>query len=121
MVPENYIELFIPKYSYIKPTFYDLLKVYNTVRYARYADKSYRRSTTPEYDLLLELKSSNSSDLNNDIKNNFGNYLGKLANMYFTVYDKLCTDLNIYAYELEYDSAACIVYGYSEKPKNLYR
>ena len=98
-----------------------LTRFYNTVRYARYADKSYRRSTTPEYDLLLELKSSNSSDLNNDIKNNFGNYLGKLANMYFIVYDKLCTDLNIYAYELEYDSAACIVYGYSEKPKNLYR
>ena len=41
------------------------------VRYARYTDESYRRSKTPEYDLLLELKSSNSSNLNDDIKNNF--------------------------------------------------
>lgn len=98
-----------------------LTRFYNTVRYARYADESYWRSATPEYDLLLELKQSNSSDLNNDIKNNFGNYLGKLANIYFAVYDKLCSDLNIFAYELEYNSAACIVYGYREKPNNLYK
>ena len=98
-----------------------LTRFYNTVRYARYEDESYRRSTTPEYDLLLELKPSNSSNPGDDIKNNFGNYLGKLANMYFVVYDKLCSDLNIYAYELEYDSAASIVYGHREKPKNLYK
>ena len=98
-----------------------LTRFYNTVRYARYADESYRRSTTPEYDLLLELRSSNSSNPGDEIKNNFGNYLGKLANMYFVLYNKLCSDLNIFAYELEYDSAACIVYGYREKPKNLYR
>lgn len=98
-----------------------LTRFYNTVRYARYSDESYLRSSTPEYDLLLELKTSNSLDLNNDIKNNFGNYLGKLANMYFAVYEKLCSELNIYAYELEYDSAACIVYGHREKPKNLYK
>ena len=73
------------------------------------------------YDLLFELKSSNSSDLNNDIKNNFGNCLGKLASMYFDVYNKLCSDLNIYAYELEYDSAACIVYWHSQKNNNLYK
>ena len=91
------------------------------MRYARYADESYRRSTTPEYDLLLELRSSNSSNPGDEIKNNFGNYLGKLSNMYFALYNKLCSDLNIFAYELEYDSAACIVYGYREKPKNLYR
>lgn len=98
-----------------------LTRFYNTVRYARYADESYRRSTTPEYDLLLELRSSNSSNPGDEIKNNFGNYLGKLANMYFALYNKLCSDLNIFAYELEYDSSACIVYGYREKPKNLYR
>ena len=40
--------------------------------------------------------------------------------MYFAIYNKLCSDLNIFAYELEYDSAACIVYSYREKPKNLY-
>ena len=68
-----------------------LTRFYNTVRYARYADESYRRSTTPEYDLLLELKPSNSSNPGDDIKNNFGNYLGKLANMYFVIYDKLCS------------------------------
>ena len=99
-----------------------LTRFYNTVRYARYTDKSYQKSTTPEYDLLLELKQSNSSHLGDDIKNNFGNYLGQLANTYIVVYDKLCSVLNIYAYELEYDSAACIVYyGEREKPKNLYK
>lgn len=98
-----------------------LTRFYNTVRYARYADESYRRSTPPEYDLLLELRSSNSSNPGDEIKNNFGSYLGKLANMYFALYNKLCSDLNIFACELEYDSAACIVYGYREKPKNLYR
>ena len=98
-----------------------LTRFYNTVRYTRYADKSYRRSITPEYNLLLELKPSNSSNPGEDIKNNFGNYLGKLANVYFTIYNKLCSDLNIFAYELESDSAACIVYGYSKKTKNLYR
>ena len=98
-----------------------LTRFYNTVRYARYADESYLKSTTPEYDLLLEMKSSTGSDLNNDIKNSFGNSLGRLANIYFAVYDKLCSELNIFAYELEYDSAACIVYGYREKNKNLYK
>lgn len=98
-----------------------LTRFYNTVRYARYSDESYLRSTTPEYDLLLELKTTNSLDSNDNIKNNFGNYLGKLANTYFTIYDKLCSEMNIFAYELEYDSAASIVYGYREKPKNLYK
>ena len=98
-----------------------LTRFYNTVRYARYADESYRRSTTPEYDLLLELRSSDFINPGDEIKNNFGNYLGKLANMYFALYKKLCFDLNIFAYELEYNSAAFIVYGYREKPKNLYR
>ena len=95
-----------------------LTRFYSTVRYARYSDESYLKSTTPEYDLLLEMKSSKGSDLNNDIKNTFGNSLGRLAYIYFAVYDKLCSELNIFAYELEYDSAACIVYGHREKPKN---
>lgn len=98
-----------------------LSRFYNTVRYARYTDETFRWSTSPEYDLLFELKPSNSSNPNDDIKNNFGNHLGKLANTYFAVYDKLCSDLNIFAYELEYNSAASIIYGYSEKPKNLYK
>lgn len=98
-----------------------LTRFYNTVRYARYSYKSYLKSTTPEYDLLLELKPSKCSDLNNDIKTAFGNSLGRVANIYFSVYDKLCSSLNIFAYELEYDSAARIVYGYQEQPKNLYK
>lgn len=98
-----------------------LTRFYNTVRYARYADESYLRSTTPEYDLLLELKNAKNTDLNADIKNGFGNYLGQLAGTYFKVFNKLCSELNIFAYELEYDSPACIVYGNGEKPKNLYR
>lgn len=98
-----------------------LTRFYNTVRYARYSYKSYLKSTTPEYDLLLELKPSKCSDLNNDIKIAFGNSLGRVANIYFSVYDKLCSSLNIFAYELEYDSAACIVYGYQEQQKNLYK
>lgn len=98
-----------------------LTRFYNTVRYARYTDESYRKTLTPEYDLLSELISTNSSDPNNDIKNSFGNYLGKLSHMYFVIYNKLCSELNIFAYELDYDSAASIVYGHSGKPKNLYK
>lgn len=55
-----------------------LSRFYNTVRYARYSDETYLKATTPEYDLLLELRGSNSSELNNAIKNNFGNYLGSV-------------------------------------------
>lgn len=98
-----------------------LSRFYNTVRYARYSDETYLKSTTPEYDLLSELKASNSSESNDEIKNNFGNYLGRLAHAYFSVYNDLCLELSIYAYELDYDSAACIVYGHGKKPKNLYR
>ena len=98
-----------------------LTRFYNTVRYARYSDESYMKSNSPEYDLLLELKSSNSLDLNWDIKNRFGNYLGKIANIYYVVYKELCLHLNIYAYELDYDSSACFVFGYRDNPKNLYK
>lgn len=96
-----------------------LTRFYNTVRYARYADESCLKSITPEYDLLLEMKSSKRSDLNTDIKNTFGSSLGKLANRYYTAYYELCFELHIFAYELKYDSAACIVYDHREK--NLYK
>lgn len=99
-----------------------LTRFYNTVRYVRYSDEGYMRTNTPEYDLLIELKSKNCSDLNSDIKNNFGNYLGQLASTYYNVFYKLCSDLHIYAYELECDSAALIVYyGHQERSKNLYK
>lgn len=99
-----------------------LTRFYRTARYARYADESYLRSITPENNLLLELKSSNTSDLSREIKNNFGNFLGQLVWTYFQLFEKLCFELNIYAYELEYNSAACIVYyGHKERPINLYK
>ena len=98
-----------------------LTRFYGTVRYARYSDEGYTRTTTPEYDLLMELKSKKCTDVDSDIKNNFGNYLGQLTNAYFKVFNQLCSDLNIYAYELECDSAALIVYGHQEKPRNLYK
>ena len=68
----------------------------------------------------MELKNKNSSDLNSEIKNTFGRCLGELCHVYFNLYYGLCHDLNIYAYELEYDSAAVIVYHIKEKPVNLY-
>lgn len=98
-----------------------LTRFYGTVRYARYSDKDYTRTTTPEYDLLMELKSKKCTNLDSDIKNNFGIYLGQLTNTYFKVFKQLCYDLNIYAYELEYASAALIVYSYQENHRNLYK
>lgn len=97
-----------------------LMKFYNTVRYARYSDKEYKKMISPEYSLLLELKEKKCTDFNKNIKNNFGKYLGELSNTYFKIFCKLCDQLNIYAYELDYNSAATIVYYHDEKPKNLY-
>lgn len=97
-----------------------LVKFYNSVRYARYSDDGCNKTTAPEYQLLLELKNKNSSDLDSDIKNIFGRCLGELCHIYFNLYYELCNDLNIYAYELEYDSAAAIVYHINDKPVNLY-
>lgn len=97
-----------------------LVKFYNSVRYARYSDDGCNKTTAPEYQLLLELKNKNSSDLDSDIKNIFGRCLGELCHVYFNLYYELCHDLNIYAYELEYNSAAVIVYHINDKPVNLY-
>ncbi len=98
-----------------------LTRFYGTVRYARYSDEGCTRATTPEYDLLMELKSKNCADVDSNIKNNFGNYLGQLTNTYFKVFTQLCSALNINAYELECDSAALIVYSHQENPQNLYK
>lgn len=97
-----------------------LVRFYNTVRYIRYSDEGLENTITPEYQLLLELNNNQSSDLDSEIKNSFGRYLGKLCNTYYALFDKLCSELNIYAYELEYDSAAVIVY-YNKEPVNLYK
>ena len=97
-----------------------LVKFYNSARYARFSDDGCNKTTAPEYQLLLELKSKNSSDLNSEIKNTFGCCLGELCHVYFSLYYELCHDLNIYAYEVEYNSAAMTVYHIKEKPVNLY-
>ncbi len=96
------------------------VKFYNTVRYARYSDKQYKDMISPEYSLLLGLWDKKCKDLNKNIKSNFGKYLGELSDKYFKLFCKLCDQLNIYAYELDYNSAATIVYFHSEKSKNLY-
>ncbi len=98
-----------------------LMRFYGTVRYARYSDDGCTKTISPEYELLLELKSANSEDLSYGIKNNFGKFLGELANTYYALFYKLCGELNIYAYELETESAASLVYYVNDKPKNLYQ
>lgn len=97
-----------------------LTRFYKTVRYARYSDENYMKTAAPEYSLLLELKSQNCQNPDRNIKQNFGKYLGQLTHTYFKVFCELCHALNIYAYELEYDSAATIVYNYQDSPRNLY-
>lgn len=97
-----------------------LMKFYNTVRYARYTDKEYKEMISPEYSLLLKLKDKKCIDFNKNIKNNYGKYLGELSNTYFKIFCELCDQLNIYAYELDYNSAATIVYYHGKKSKNLY-
>lgn len=96
------------------------VRFYNTVRYARYSDKEYKDMISPEYSLLFGLWDKKCKDINKNIKNTFGKYLGELSDKYFKLFCKLCDQLNIYAYELDYNSAATIVYYHSEKAKNLY-
>ena len=97
-----------------------LMNFYNTVRYARYSDKEYKKMISPEYSLLLKLKDKKCSDFNKNIKNNYGKFLGELSNTYFKILCNLCDQLNVYAYELDYNSAATIVYYHGKKAKNLY-
>lgn len=98
-----------------------LMRFYGTIRYARYDDDISEKTISPEYDLLLELKPKKYDDLSYEIKNRFGKILGELANTYFELFYNICCELNIYAYEMEIDSAASLVYCASERPKNLYQ
>lgn len=95
-----------------------LERFYSTIRYVRFSDEGCSRTTAPEYPLLLELSNKNSADLNKEIKNRFGRRLGELCTAYFSLYCELCAGLNIYADEIEYNSAAMRVL--CKKPINLY-
>ena len=94
---------------------------YNTVRYVRYSDEGCEETISPEYNLLLKLSTKNTTDIDYEIKNNFGKFLGELSTTYFNLYYKLCHNLGIFAYELEYDSDASIVYYYRKQAINLYK
>lgn len=96
-----------------------LTEFYNSVRYVRYSDVGCKASLTPEYDLLLSLAGGIKTDLNKTVKNNFGKYLGEMAASYCRLYEKLCSELGIFAYELEYDSEAWLVFK-SRGTANLY-
>ena len=91
---------------------------YNTIRYARYKDETYSKSKTPELDLLRMLTDTEevSSEV---IKTKFGKYLWAIANQYNEECSRICHELNIYAYELDYQSSATFVYSQTG-PKNLY-
>ena len=91
---------------------------YNTIRYARYKDETYLKSKTPELDLLRMLTDTEevSSEV---IKTKFGKYLWEIANQYNEECSRICHELNIYAYELDYQSSATFVYSQTG-PKNLY-
>ena len=98
-----------------------LVDFYNTVRYVRYSDEGCEETISPEYNLLLKLSTKNTTDIDFEIKNNFGKFLGELSTTYFNLYYKLCHNLGIFAYELEYDSDASIVYYYRKQAINLYK
>lgn len=97
-----------------------LSSFYNTTRYARYNDDNYLDSTTPELDLLMKLRDKDSKS-NENIKSNFGKYLGEICIKYYCMFIDLCRELGIYSYELDPNSSANLVCFYKkEKKHNLY-
>ena len=98
-----------------------LQSFYKTYRYYRYKDTDIYNSYTPEFDLLLKLKISNDvNKYNIEIKNNFGKSIGQLANVYFSLFKQLCSELHIFADELESQSSALYAFHCELKDKNLY-
>ena len=95
-----------------------LSEFYNTKRYSRYSDETYLESTTPEIDLLGKLVDGK-VEKSEEIKNNFGKCLGKLSINYYKELRNICAELNIYVYEMDYDSAANMVFLNSEN--NLFK
>lgn len=95
-----------------------LSEFYNTKRYSRYSDETYLESTTPEIDLLGKLVDGK-VEKSEEIKNTFGKCLGKLSINYYKELRNICAELNIYVYEMDYDSAANMVFLNSEN--NLFK
>ncbi|MBQ9107484.1 MAG: hypothetical protein IJY49_01470 [Clostridia bacterium] len=96
-----------------------LMDFYNNVRYIRYSDEKKENRLISEYSLLYKLSPQKSNNLNKQIKNNFGIYLGSLSKKYYEIYYELCHDLLIFAYELDSCSSANTVYNHSNEV-NLY-
>lgn len=94
-----------------------LSEFYNTKRYSRYSDETYLESTTPEIDLLERLVDGK-VEKSEDIKKAFGKCLGELSTDYYKALYNICAELNIYLYEMEYDSAASRVF--LNNNKNLF-
>ena len=95
-----------------------LSEFYNTKRYSRYSDETYLESTTPEINLLGKLVDGK-VEKSEEIKNTFGKCLGKLSIDYYKKLRNICDELNIYVYEMDYDSAANMVFLNSEN--NLFK
>lgn len=95
-----------------------LSEFYNIKRYSRYSDETYLESTTPEIDLLGKLVDGK-VEKSEEIKNTFGKCLGKLSINYYKELRNICDELNIYVYEMDYDSAANMVFLNSEN--NLFK
>lgn len=91
-----------------------LSNFYNTKRYARYRDETYLESTTPEIDLLGKLVDGKVKK-SIEIKNAFGKCLGEVSTNYYNELCNICDKLNIYSYEIDYDSAAKMVFLSNEE------
>ncbi len=97
-----------------------LQSFYNDIRYYRYSDND-NNDTGLEYKLLFKLKpGTDPNNYNSEIKNRFGKMVGQLATTYFSLIKKLCSDLNIYVDELEYDSCAMHSFYCECEGNNLY-
>ncbi|MDR0930325.1 MAG: hypothetical protein LBM38_01045 [Clostridiales bacterium] len=93
-----------------------LLQFYNDARYSRFSTQD---DINKELKLLEKIGGGNKEEYSENIKKAFGTALGKIAFSYYNLVYSLCSELNIYAYELESESTACLVFR-GEKSKKLY-
>ena len=60
------------------------------------------------------------SKSNENIKSNFGKYLGEICIKYYCMFIDLCRELGIYSYELDPNSSANLVYFYKKEKNTIY-